>query len=102
MKSVLYTVREGDSLAKIAAKFHTAEAAIASRNNLKGEPFEGMKLIVEETEAFGYTVRPFDTVDSVAAKFSTTAEALRKLNDVEEIFVGQRILVPLTGGDGRG
>lgn len=94
MKTVLYTVKEGDSLAAVSEKFHTSRAAIIERNNLNGEPFEGMKLIVEETEAFGYTVRPFDTVESIAAKFGKRVEDLKKLNGVSAVFVGQRILVP--------
>lgn len=94
MKSVLYTVKEGDSLANIAAKFHTAGAVVAARNNLKGELFEGMKLIIDEQEAFGYTVRPFDTVNGIAAKFGVSADKLRRLNSLEEVFVGQRILIP--------
>lgn len=94
MKAVLYTVKKGDTLPAIAAKFHTAQSAIAAKNNLHGEPFEGMKLIVEEQEAFGYTVRPFDTLESIAAKFRITADSLRRMNGLEAVFVGQRILVP--------
>lgn len=94
MKTVLYTVKEGDSLSSVAEKFHTSSAAITERNGLRGEPFEGMKLIVEEREAFGYTVRPFDTLESIAAKFGKSAEDLKKMNGVSAVFVGQRILVP--------
>lgn len=94
MKTILYTVKEGDTLASVATKFHTSQTAVAERNNLKGEPFEGMKLVVEETEAFGYTVRPFDTVESIAAKFCVKAEDVRRLNGTQAVFVGQRILVP--------
>lgn len=94
MKTFLYTARDGDSLAKIAAKFHTSESAIAARNDMRGEPFEGMKLIIEEQRAFGYTVRPFDTAESIADKFRVSCEKLKKLNNIDAVFVGQRILVP--------
>lgn len=94
MKTVLYTAKEGEKLSQIAARFHTAEAAIRAKNGLKGEPFEGMKLLIEEQEAFGYTVRPFDTVGVIAGKFNTTSERIRELNGIDEVFVGQRILVP--------
>ena len=94
MKTVLYTVKDGDSLASVAEKFHTSRAEIIERNRLSGEPFEGMKLIVEEREAFGYTVRPFETVESIAAKFGKSVEDLKKLNGASAVFVGQRILVP--------
>ena len=80
MKTVLHTVKCGESLADLAAKFHTTAAAIAVRNNLKGEIFEGLKLIIEEQAAFGYTVRPFDTIDSIAKKFGVTSERLKTLN----------------------
>lgn len=94
MKTVLYTVKDGEKLSLIAERFHTAEAAIRAKNGLKGEPFEGMKLLVDEQEAFGYTVRPFDTLGVIAAKFNTTSDKLRELNGIDEVFVGQRILVP--------
>ena len=97
MKTVLYTVKEGDKLSRIAERFHSAEAAIRVRNGLNGEPFEGMRLLIDEQEAFGYTVRPFDTVDGIAAKFGTTGEKIRQLNGIDEVFVGQRILVPESG-----
>lgn len=97
MKTVLYTVKGGEKLGEIAERFHTAEAAVRAKNNLKGEPFEGMKLLIDEQEAFGYTVRPFDTVGIIARKFNTTSEKLRALNAIDEVFVGQRILVPSDG-----
>lgn len=94
MKTVLHTVKCGESLADLAAKFHTTTATIAVRNNLKGEIFEGLKLIIEEQAAFGYTVRPFDTIDSIAKKFGVTSERLKTLNMTDAVFVGQRILIP--------
>ncbi len=98
MKTFLYTAKEDDSLAKIAAKFHTSESAIKLRNGLTGEPFEGMKLIIDEQKAFGYTVRPFDTLESIAVKFRVSYEKLKTLNGVGVVFVGQRILVPENDG----
>ena len=94
MQTVLYTVKDGERLSQIAERFHSAEAAIRAKNSLRGEPFEGMKLLIDEQEAFGYTVRPFDTVGVIAAKFNTTSEKIRELNEIDEVFVGQRILVP--------
>ena len=103
MKTVLYTVKKGDTLPSIAAKFHASQSVIAERNNLKGQPFEGMKLIIDEQEAFGYTVRPFDSIRSIAAKFGISEESIESLNGVSAVFVGQRILVPekTKHGDGR-
>lgn len=94
MKTVMYTVKKGDTLPSIAAKFHASQAVIAERNNLKGQPFEGMKLVIDEQEAFGYTVRPFDSIEGIAAKFGISAESIERLNGVSAVFVGQRILVP--------
>lgn len=96
MKAVLYTVKKGDTLSSVAARFHASPSVIAEKNNLKGAPFEGMKLIIEEQEAFGYTVRPFDTIESIAAKFNVSRESVKKINGLDAVFVGQRILVPMS------
>ena len=84
MKTVLYTVKKGDTLPSIAAKFHASQSVIAERNNLKGQPFEGMKLIIDEQEAFGYTVRPFDSIRSIAAKFGISEESTSDSPDTSD------------------
>lgn len=94
MKTLLHTVKNGESLSDLAARFHTTAASIAVRNNLKGELFEGLKLIIEEQAAFGYTVRPFDTVEGIGKKFGVSPEKLKTLNMTDTVFVGQRILIP--------
>lgn len=94
MTEILYTVKRGDSLKSVASEFGAAPSEIAERNGLKGEPFEGMKLIVGKQRAFGYTVRPFDTAESIARKFGVSTERLKNINGTEAVFVGQRIFVP--------
>ncbi len=94
MKTLLYTVKEGETLAEISGKFRTTSSALAAKNGIVGEPFEGMYLLVDEEEAFGYTVRPFDTVESIAAKFGVPSQKLKAFNGIDAVFVGQRILVP--------
>ena len=77
----------------LAEEYHTSVYAIRRLNNLQGDIFVGMRLVIEEINGFYYTVQPFDTLESVAKKFSVSEESIAQLNGVERIFIGQKIFV---------
>jgi len=81
------------TLESLAEEYHTSVYAIRRLNNLQGDIFVGMRLVIEEINGFYYTVQPFDTLESVAKKFSVSEESIAQLNGVERIFIGQKIFV---------
>ncbi len=93
MSKVLVRVQSGMTLESLAEEYHTSVYAIRRLNNLQGDIFVGMRLVIEEIDGFYYTVQPFDTLESVAKKFSVSEESIAQLNGVERIFIGQKIFV---------
>lgn len=41
-----------------------------------------------------YMIQPGDTLENIALKFDTTIEVLNRINDLEELIVGDEIIVP--------
>ncbi|MCI8912359.1 MAG: LysM peptidoglycan-binding domain-containing protein [Clostridia bacterium] len=93
MSKVLVRVQSGMTLESLAEEYHTSVYAIRRLNNLQGDIFVGMRLVIEEINGFYYTVQPFDTLESVAKKFSVSEESIAQLNGVDRIFIGQKIFV---------
>lgn len=106
MPSILYTVKEGDTLWKIAQAFGTTVNDIARYNGIIDTdvlyPGQQLRVFVPEGEtgpdntAKWYTVRPGDSLTEIAQQFDTTAPLLMWLNDIavaDLIYPGQRLRV---------
>lgn len=91
----VYTVKEGDTLAAIAKKYHTSEQTLKTLNNLKDEIFEGMKLLAEKQSVAVHTVMPFEDIKTLAVKFGCKEEDLERLNGSAVFFIGQTVYYPL-------
>ena len=101
----IYIVRRGDTLASIAGRYGTTEAALRRAN-----PFlDGIKLRpglpvcipprrpVSCPGGFFYTVVSGDTLYAIASRYGTTVEAILRANpglDPNRLYVGQRICIP--------
>lgn len=97
-----YTVKAGDSLTKIALKYHTTVTAIANRNGIKNVNLirtgQVLKIPVKKvnTPSVIYVVKRGDTLSGIAAKYHTTVSTLATKNgikDKDKIYVGQRIKI---------
>lgn len=96
-----YTVKAGDTLAKIAAANDTTVAALASANHIANvnDLAIGQVLIVSgpavsTLSAVGgsYTVKAGDTLSKIAARYGTTYQELARINHIPNpnlILVGQ-------------
>jgi predicted chitinase/LysM repeat protein len=114
-----YTVRSGDTLSGIAARFGTSVAALASRNGISNPNliYVGQRLVVgggaspapvtttpTSPPAAGsgtYSVRPGDTLSGIASRYNTSVSTLASLNGISNpnlIYVGQTLRLP--GGSG--
>ena len=89
---MIVKVAEGDTLAQIAATWHTTVEALRAVNELLDDHLEaGMRLIVE-----GYLVHvwmPDDTVEDVAIRYGVAPDAIRLANS--HIAVGCAVHVPI-------
>lgn len=98
---IIYTVKSGDTLSQIAARFGTTYQTLAQLNKI-ADPnriYPGQKLIIPSGSASSpqyYTIRPGDTLSGIAARFGTTVSRLQNLNQISEpdkIYAGSTIRI---------
>ena len=93
----VYTVKSGDTLSGIAAKYNTTYQKLAEYNNISNpnKISVGQKIKIPGNRT--YTVQKGDTLSKIAAKYGTTYQALTKYNNISNpnvISVGQVIKIP--------
>lgn len=106
-KDVTYTVKSGDTLSSIAAKYNTTYQTLAKNNNISdpNKIYVGQKIKISNASkdktnkqtAKTYTVKSGDTLSSIAKKYNTTYQSLAKHNGITNpniIHVGQKIKIP--------
>jgi peptidoglycan-N-acetylglucosamine deacetylase len=96
-----YTVRYGDSLANIAARFHTTVYAIASANSIYNVNYvyAGQVLYIPYVPVvYDYWVRRGDTLSTIAVRYGTTVWAISNANGIWNpnlIYTGMYLRVPV-------
>lgn len=93
-----YTVKSGDTLSEIAARFGTSVSTICNINGI-GNPnliYPGQVIKLVGTAATYYTVQSGDTLSGIASKYGTTYQAIAALNNIANpnlIYAGQKLRV---------
>jgi len=105
LADVVYRVKRGDSLGKIAQKFGVSVSEIKKRNNLRSNTiYVGQKLIIPKKsksatkkKIITYKVKRGDTLEKIAKRFGTTVKELKRINKLKssKIYVGQKLKVPV-------
>lgn len=90
----VYKVLRGETVESIGAHNNVSAEVLRHRNKLNAEVREGMRLVIPCTGGRVYVVQPFDTLETIAVKQGVTRRELVELNQVEKVFLGQRILLP--------
>ena len=97
--AVVYTVKSGDTLSGIAAKYRTTYQALASINGISDPDkiYPGQKIKISGgSGATYYTVKSGDTLSGIAKIYGTTYQKLAKMNGIQNpnvIYPGQKIRV---------
>lgn len=94
-----YTVKEGDSVSKIAKEFNLRNQTIVQVNELKTiYPAKGSVLIIPSIDGQIYTVRKGDSFFSIIQKFSLSMSwnTLRTINNIESdvLTEGTKLFIP--------
>lgn len=107
---ILYKVRKGDTLIKIAKRFRVSVSEIKRANNLKSSKlYAGQvikipipKEIVKERQKTRvkykiYRVKKGDTLLGIAKKFNVSVRELKRVNKLKgnRIYVGQKLKIPV-------
>ena len=111
----VYTVKAGDTLSGIAAKYGTTYQKLAAYNGISNpnKISVGQKIKIPGTGSSGstsagggdtvYTVKAGDTLSGIAAKYGTTYQTLAAYNGISnpnKISVGQKIKIPGSSSGG--
>lgn len=93
-----YTVRYGDSLSAIAARFGTTVSALQSANNIRNAnliyPGQVLRVSGQATAQRAYTVRSGDNLSVIASRLGTTVGHLQSTNGIRNvnlIYPGQSL-----------
>lgn len=104
-----YTVKSGDTLSGIAARFGTTYQYLASVNGISNPNVINVGQVLKVPNAGNttptpsatqYTVQKGDTLSGIAAKYGTTYQVLAQINGIANpnvISVGQVLTVPTKG-----
>ncbi len=112
---VQHTIRRGESIGSIAARYGVSQYALLAANNLGRRttiyagktltipvPLDGAPTPAPKDRSYNakqgvYVVRSGDTMWDIAQAFGTSIDALRRINAIERgsrIYVGQRLKIP--------
>ncbi|MBR5621518.1 LysM peptidoglycan-binding domain-containing protein [Candidatus Saccharibacteria bacterium] len=95
---IQYTVKDGESLDDIAARYGVTTDQIRWSNGLSNKNItSGQSLMIPSVPGIAYKVKNGDTVDSIASRYGSTTEAIITVNDLEKdqnLAVDSIILIP--------
>lgn len=105
---LLYTVKSGDNLYKIASMYDTTVDTLMSINNLKGTTLTiNQQLLVpkskdidisisENDKGIYYTVKSGDTLYKIANSYNVSVDKIKSANKLSgnTLSVGQKLLIP--------
>lgn len=103
LDEIIYIVRAGDTLSKIAQKFNTTYQKIAKDNNISNPnliyPNQKLKIytsVLQETNEIIYIVKSGDTLSAIAQKYNTTYQKIAKDNNISNpnlIYPNQKLVI---------
>lgn len=107
---LVYTVKSGDSLWKIANNYNTTVDTLMKINNLKGTNLiinEQLLIpkennieieVKEDTKGIEYIVKSGDTLSKIANSYNISIDNIKSANKLNNntIYVGQKLLIPVS------
>lgn len=105
-KTIVYTVKSGDTLSAIASRYQTTVASIVALNPSITNPnliYPGQQFTIQTNQSSSgnssstvYVVKRGDTLSGIAVRYRTTVSSLVRINGIRNanlIYPGQRIII---------
>lgn len=89
MQGNYHKVRQGQTLAEIAAYYSVSEYLLAKENGLREPPQTGMLLRIPSERGNAYTVREGDTKASLCGN----EENFMRKNGTDVFYIGMRVIL---------
>ncbi|MBQ6593592.1 LysM peptidoglycan-binding domain-containing protein [Candidatus Saccharibacteria bacterium] len=94
-----YTVKDGDTMESIAAKYGISTDQIRWSNGKKNTDISvGDLLYIPTSSGIVYTVKSDDTVESIAAKYGSSVAEIIAANDLEVSGLSEGMRILIKGG----
>lgn len=107
---LVYTVKKGDSLYKIANEYNTTVDTLMKINNLKGTTLTiNEQLLIpkennieievkEDNKGIEYIVKSGDTLSKIASSYNISVDNIKSANNLTSntIYVGEKLLIPVS------
>lgn len=90
---IIHKVKEGETLASIAAYYNVPTSMIIKDNRLVGDIYPGQRLVIGYVKGIIYTVKPQDTLEGIAQKFNVTPQKILDGNNIELIYPFLNIVI---------
>lgn len=92
----VYRVKANDTILSIANNFSLSPDDLLAVNQIKRENVvEGTLLLIEKKQGVKYVVKPFDSIESIAKEFGISSKVICEYNDIDRVFLGEVIYIPI-------
>lgn len=94
-KVIVYTVRQGDTVASLAKMFEVSQNTIIWANDGNRTLKLGSEVIILPVNGIRYVVKFGDTIAGIAKKFKADADEIIRFNDLgDKLVSGTEIIIP--------
>ncbi|NGQ97296.1 LysM peptidoglycan-binding domain-containing protein [Brevibacillus sp. SYP-B805] len=92
------TVRSGDTLGKLAVRYHLTVEQLKIANHLTGDLLYAGSTLYIPPKSTVYTVQSGDSLWKLAARFNTTIARIKEINQLnrDTLIAGEKLLIPAT------
>lgn len=95
MKRYIKRIDSPMTIHQLCSACNITPSRLAEINELSNsELYVGQRLVIEETDGQEYIVKPFDTLEKIAKYFGVAPEIIMEYNQIDNVFLGQKIFVP--------
>jgi LysM repeat protein len=90
---IIHRVAYGETAASVSAVYKVPASLILYENGLKGELYEGQRIVIPRARGKFYKVKPGDTIEDIARSFRVPSAKILADNRIDMIFPFMDIVI---------